>query len=351
MGNHRIAVETGRVASRLTNTDPNADRLRGRALCALGFALTCSGDEEALEVLLDAERAERTRAAALWHWAQFCIGAFLRDRGYAQPAVIWLSRSGVAIRHERAWFAIRGGDVSGAGEWVTPPIRADERPFARTVLAALRTARGRPGAERVAIKAATEFAHLGMHHWSWGARWIAAASPELNARRRASFVGDLVAELAERSAMHWGFFDPVSAMRALTSIPRQGMPHHAQRLVVHLSTWSSPPQYEDGALLGVLRFVKADGLSTLADAGLTPTELRALIVALELWLEHGEASRSAMASRLHARESSVRSLIGDIRSKLGIRGRRGVEPLVAWLAARDVLTPSTAMQVIRRLTR
>lgn len=350
MGSHGAAVETGRAAVRLTGSGADGERLRGRALCALGLVLSYAGDDDALEALMNAERAERTRSASLWHWTQFCIAAYLRDRGYAPAAAAWLGRSGVSIGHELAWFAIRSGDISDVNRWLRSHVRGDERPFARCVLAALRTASGNARAAPAALRAADEFTRLGMQHWSWGARWIAAADPQLAPVRRGALVGNLIDELEERSSLHWGFFDPASCIRVLRITARYGLPQYAERIRAHVEAWSAPARYEDGALLGALSLLKAEALSSLADAGLTLAEVRGLVVVLELWLEGSDPSRAALADRLHARESSVRSLISEIRAKLGIRGRRGVEPLIAWLAERDLLAPATATSVIRRLT-
>lgn len=350
MGDHASAIDAARAAVRRTAPDSVAQRLRGRALCALGFALTYAGDEDALAVLLDAERVERDRGGAVWHWAQFCIAVFLRERGYMQAAQTWLARSGVAIRYERAWFALRADDGFGAAVWLRPPITADERPFVRVLVAATRLSRGIRRPLLAATQAEAEFRRLGLSHWSWGATWLRAQDATLTIAQRTTILVHLLTELSSRAVVHWGFFDPAGARRVLQTISPVHLPAHANRILAHVEAWSSRARYDDQALLGALTIVTMDALATFAALGLTRAEIRGLTVALQLWLDTGDASRRAVAQRLGVTESSARSLISDIREKLSIEGRRGVEPIILWLAERQLLAPAAAMRAVQKLS-
>jgi hypothetical protein len=350
MGDHLSAINAGRAAVRRATQDASAERLRGRAMCALGFALTYAGNQDALGVLLDAERLERERAGAVWHWVQFCIAVFLRDRGYTQSAQTWLARRGVALRYERAWFALRAGDVSGAATWLRPPVTADERPFVRAVVAATRLSRGGSKTVVAASRAEAEFERLGLRHWSWGTTWLRAQDSELGVAERTTILAQLIEELGGHAAVHWGFFDPIRARHALRLIPPARLPAYGTELIAHLEAWSSPARYDDHALLGALTLLTIDALAAFAAIGLTPAEIRTLTAALETWLETGDASRHVLAAQLGITDSSVRSLISDIREKLGIEGRRGVEPIVLWLAEREFLGPHAAMRAVQTLS-
>lgn len=348
IGDHRVAADDAAAALRITTRDPDASRLHSRALCASGFALSYGGREEALAPLLEAERLERSRGGAIWHWALFCVATLLRDRGDLHSAGVWLARSGVTLRYERAWFAVRAGDTHSIGGWLRPPFAADERPFFRALVGATRLKRSGSGAIAPALRAANEFTQLGMHHWSWGARWIAAADSELPTAQRVRMVGDVLTELAAHSTTHWALFDPVRSLGVLRLCQRHGL-KAASDLTEHLEEWSALPRLERGGALASLSLLSLDGLASLREARLTVAEVHALTTALELWLETGDASRRALAAHLGISENSVRSLVTAIRRKLQLEGRRGLEPIVAWLADRELLTPTTAIRMVRRL--
>lgn len=102
-------------------------------------------------------------------------------------------------------------------------------------------------------------------------------------------------------------------------------------------------------LLEALHLLNPESLLLLTQAGLTTSEIRTVLKALETWLSAGEIRRGELARVLGLQESSVRSQFGHIRSKLGLHGRRGFEPILLWLAERSLLSPSTASIALRRL--
>jgi DNA-binding NarL/FixJ family response regulator len=80
--------------------------------------------------------------------------------------------------------------------------------------------------------------------------------------------------------------------------------------------------------------------------GLTSAEIRLLAAMVGTWLSDRGATRVDVASALGQRESTVRPQTTRIRAKLGIERRRGVEPLVAWLARHELLTSDTMIAAI-----
>lgn len=348
MGRHADAVATARSCLTLAREANAADVARSEY--ALGFALSYAGSDEAIDRLLTAEAATRPRAGALWNWILFCIAACLRDRGLLDGAAAFLSRSSVAIRHERSWFAYRTGDLSAALRWLLPAVRADERPFARTVIAAvrLRRATGRP--HGVVASAVHEFERDGLDHWRWGAMWIqlasAPAAPEQDQRLRV-----LLDELTARDAVSWGFYDPLLTAGVLRrAAPALRASGPAAALLSRAEAFGAPrPPREVNVLLESLHLLNPEALVALRNAGLTHAEMRTILRALQTWLASGEIRRSELAASLGYRESSIRTHFAHIRSKLGIEGRRGFEPILSWLVERELLSPSNASAALRRL--
>lgn len=349
MGRHSDAIAAARSCLSVARDGDAADVARSEY--ALGFALSYAGSDEAIDHLLTAEAATRPRAGALWNWILFCIAADLRDRGLLDGAAAFLSRSSVAIRHERSWFAYRTGDLNAALSWLLPAVRADERPFARTVIAAVRIQRGTARRDRDAVSSPIrEFEREGLDHWRWGAMWIrlasAPAAPEREQRLRV-----LLDELAARDAVSWGFYDPLLTAGVLRrAAPALRTSEPAATLLSRAEAFSAPrPPREVNVLLESLHLLNPEALVALRDAGLTHAEVRTILRALQTWLGSGEIRRSELAASLGYRESSIRAHFAHIRSKLGIEGRRGFEPILSWLVERELLSPSTASAALRRL--
>lgn len=346
MGRHAEAVATARTCARLALQSDEGERARSDY--ALGFALAYAGSDEAIDRLLAAEGQTRQRGGALWNWIVFCLAAYLRDRGLLDGAAAFLSRSSVALRHERSWFAYRSGDLSAALGWLVPRVRPDERPFTRTVISALRLHRDAPRGRRAAIAAAREFQRNGLDHWRWGAMWVALASqPTVDQEA----VHTLLEELAARGAMNWGFYDPTLTANILRRADRDlGNSELVTALLARAERFSAPrPPGEVNVLLEALHLLNPEGLVILSDVGLTPSEIRTMLRALQTWLQTGEIRRKELALALGYQESSVRAHFAHIRSKLGIQGRRGFEPILSWLVERELLSPSTASTALQRL--
>ena len=345
-GRHIEAIANARSCAHLASEDAQDERARSEY--ALGFALAYAGSDEAIDRFLAAEGGTRRRAGALWNWIVFCLAAYLRDRGFLDGAADFLSRSSVALRHERAWFAYRSGDMTSAFTWLRPPVPADERPFARTVLGAIRLHRRTPRGARAVAAAAREFGEIGLDHWRWGATWIALGS---TATHDHDGVRALLDELTARGVSNWGFYDPDLTRQILRRSERalRGNELSAALLRRAEQASASRPPPELNVLLEALHLLNPESLRVLTDVGLTTSEVRTVLRALQMWLRMGEIRRSDLASALSVKESSVRAQFGRIRSKLGIHGRRGFEPILLWLAERDLLSPSTASIALRRL--
>jgi DNA-binding CsgD family transcriptional regulator len=346
-GRHTEAIANARSCVHLARE--SAEGELARTEYALGFALAYAGDDEAIDRLLAAEGATRRSAGALWNWIVFCLAAYLRDRGFLQGAADFLSRSSVALRHERSWFAYRAGDMTGALRWLLPPTLPDERPFARTVLGAIRLHRRTPRGARAAAAAAREFGDIGLDHWRWGAMWINLGSTTPGGQEGA--VRALLDELAARGVSNWGFYDPVLTGKILRRSERELRGNELSRKLLTRAERSgaSKPPPELNVLLEALHLLNPECLLILTEAGLTTSEIRTILRALQTWLRTGEIRRSDLASALGLQESSVRAQFGRIRSKLGLHGRRGFEPILLWLAERDLLSPSTASIALQRL--
>lgn len=278
-GRHIEAIANARSCAHLASEDAQDERARSEY--ALGFALAYAGSDEAIDRFLAAEGGTRRRAGALWNWIVFCLAAYLRDRGFLDGAADFLSRSSVALRHERAWFAYRSGDMTSAFTW----LRA------------------------------------------------------------------LLDELTARGVSNWGFYDPDLTRQILRRSERalRGNELSAALLRRAEQASASRPPPELNVLLEALHLLNPESLRVLTDVGLTTSEVRTVLRALQMWLRMGEIRRSDLASALSVKESSVRAQFGRIRSKLGIHGRRGFEPILLWLAERDLLSPSTASIALRRL--
>lgn len=348
MGRHGEAVATARGCMPMARDSDDGDVARSEY--ALGFALFYAGSDEALDRLLTAERSTRARAGALWNWIIFCIAACLRDRGLLDGAASFLSRSSVALRHERAWFAYRTGDLDAALSWLLPAVRGDERPFARTVIGAVRIHRGSTRRDHVVVAAVREFERVGLDHWRWGATWIELASvPDSSDREDRLRV--LLDELSARGAANWGFYDPpLTADILRRATPALRRTELAATLLARAEAFSAPrPPREINVLLEALHLLNPEALVALGDVGLTHAEVRTVLRALQTWLEVGEIKRTELATALGYRESTVRTHFAHIRSKLGIEGRRGFEPILSWLVERQLLSPSTASTALRRL--
>lgn len=345
-GRHTEAIANARSCARLARESAQGER--ARTDYALGFALAYAGEDEAIDSLLAAEDATRRRAGAFWNWIVFCLAAYLRDRGFLDGAADFLSRSSVALRHERSWFSYRSGDMTSALRWLLPPIRADERPFARTVVSAIRLHRGIPRGAQAAAAAVREFGESGLDHWRWGAMWIALGSgtPDEDGALDA-----LLDELAARGVSNWGFYDPILTGKILRRSGRHLRGNELfQRLVMRAErSGASKPSPELNVLLEALHLLNPESLLILTQAGLTTSEIRTVLKALQTWLRTGEIRRTDLAIALGLQESSVRTQFGRIRSKLGLHGRRGFEPILHWLAEQDLLSPSTASIALRRL--
>jgi len=345
-GRHTEAVANARSCAHLAGESAEGERARSEY--ALGFALAYAGSDEAIDRLLAAEGATRRRAGALWNWIVFCLATYLRDRGFLEGAADFLSRSSVALRHERSWFAYRSGDMTSALRWLRPPIPPDERPFARTVLGAIRLHRRAPRDARAAAAAAREFGDIGLDHWRWGAMWIRLGSTATDGQ---DGVRSLLDELAARGVLNWGFYDPVLTGKILRRSERDLRGNELSRTLLSRAERSgaSKPPPELNVLLEALHVLNPESLLILTEAGLTTSEIRTVLRALQMWLRTGEIRRRDLAGALNLQESSVRAQFGRIRSKLGIHGRRGFEPVLLWLAERDLLSPSTASIALRRL--
>ncbi len=342
-GRHRDAINTAHSAVVLASQPIVDSHDRARAEYAYGFALMFGGREDALSRLVAAERLARSRGGSLWRWVLFCIALELRDRGFAAGASQFLARSTVALRYERAWFGVRRADFRDAASWLRARVASDERPYARTVVAAIRArcrvqAKPLPGLTR----AIAEFQHGGLDHWRWGALWIRHAQVS-----DASGFGALLDELQQRQILKWGFFDPVVARSAIRRTP---IAHpYAQQVLCSLRRDSTASDAQPQLLLSALQVVNPEALAEFAVAGLAPSEIRVLLAALHLWFDRAAFTRADLARDLNLQESSVRSTLNRIRMKLGIEHRRGVEPILAWLAERELLAPSATSRVIARL--
>lgn len=86
--------------------------------------------------------------------------------------------------------------------------------------------------------------------------------------------------------------------------------------------------------------------SELTALGLTATQVRVVGSMLARWLIDPDATRAEFAETLRMRDSSLRTQITEIRSKLRLGKRRGVEPLVAWLAEREMLTSEASLAAV-----
>jgi len=161
----------------------------------------------------------------------------------------------------------------------------------------------------------------------------------------------LLDELTARGVSNWGFYDPDLTRQILRRSERalRGNELSAALLRRAEQASASRPPPELNVLLEALHLLNPESLRVLTDVGLTTSEVRTVLRALQMWLRMGEIRRSDLASALSVKESSVRAQFGRIRSKLGIHGRRGFEPILLWLAERDLLSPSTASIALRRL--
>lgn len=346
MGDRSESIAAGQALVRLARRSRSSPR--DRAEYALGFAFAFAGRQEAVAQLLLAERMARGRAGPVWHWILFCLANCLRDLGHVAVADAYGARSAVALRYERAWSCLRGDRPGSAVAWLQLPIRADERPYLRTVLAALRlreqTGRRRPNPSRSALAAAREFGRGGLQHWKWGALWIAASDPLKPHVERSRIAEELIGELEARGAVHWGFFDPGLALGWARKL-------RSTALVRHLEACLARDRKSPETLaLQTLHLMTPEAVPVLTDVGLSPSEIRALVSLVDLWLDGSRPPpRTEVASRLGISDAALRTRICRIRDKFGIERSRGVGPLLAWLAERDLLTPPTASKAIRRL--
>lgn len=348
MGAHAEAEATARSSLSLARRT-SGGREVARAEYALGFALWFSGSDAAVDRLLSAERMTRDRAGALWHWILFCIAACLRDLGYLEPADAYATRSGVALRYERAWFQIRARDPQLAAMWIRPPIRRDEVPFLRAICGAIRLQRrGSPhdgSALRVAARAADEFGRQGLEHWRRGSLWIAAADATAPSSMREELARSALDSLSGR-ASNWGFYDP----ELLKPWSRdQGVHPLLARLLETHRRQSGSAGAQLPLLLPTLRLLNPEAIAVLSEAGLSPADIRTATAALELWLEDGALRRRELARRLVISDGSARTRMGSLRQKIGVSAARGGEPIVRWLADRELLSPTTQRRVIQLL--
>lgn len=344
MGRHAEATANARACLRVARE--TAEDESPRAEYALGFALAYAGDDEAIDRLLGAEVATRRNSGALWNWIVFCLAAYLRDRGFLEGAADFLGRTSVALRHERAWFAYRSGDMAAALTWLRPPIRPDERPFTRTVIGAVRLHRRESRRVRTCAAAAREFGETGLDHWRWGATWIDLAM--VRATNGLS-LRSLLDELATRGVSNWGFYDPIMTERILRRSAHELRGSELAARLLTRATRSGTVRADLSVLLEALHLLNPESLLALTEAGLTASEIRTLLRAMQVWLHTGATPRRVLANALGLQESSVRVQLGRIRAKLGIQGRRGFEPLLLWLAERDLLSPSTATAALKLL--
>lgn len=351
MGSHREAEISARSALAQARTIATPREV-ARAEYALGFALWFGGSEAAVDRLLSAESMARERAGPAWQWILFCLAACLRDLGYLEPADAYVTQSGVALRYERAWFQIRARQPKNAAAWIRPPIGRDEIPFLRAISAAIRVSsrvHARQGATlRTASKAAEEFGRTGLDHWRWGALWIAAADTTAPPSIRQNIVLPLLDSLTERGAINWGFYDPdLPGKWARASAVHPLLKH---LLDVHRRR-ATKRNVEVALLLPSLRLLNPEAIAVLSENGLSPAEIRTVTAALELWLERGTLHRGELAARLGLSVASVRTRVNHIRQKMNLVKARGAEPMVSWLAERELLAPTTERRVILRLAR
>lgn len=353
MGRHGSAVRTARAAVHLAERGNLARERIARARYVLGFALSYAGEEDAIAHLLAAEALARDRALSLRQWILFCIAVHLRDLGWHAGASDFLARSNVALRHERAWFAYRMGDTREALAWLRAPIASDERPYLRVVVAAIRRDRRRPG-HLSAMRAAEEFRRGGLDHWRWAAEWLALLPYSARDATQTHRLSLLVDELAAREIRRWGFYHPPIALAVLNSAPAPIRTYPYVRDLIRLldRDGAEPAANEASVLMRALGILQPEALPTLrSDMGLSTAEIRTLTAAIDRWLRMGETPRALLASDLGIGETSVRSHLTGIRSKLGIPSdRRGVEPLISWLANRSLLAPETALRAVRVMT-
>jgi len=159
----------------------------------------------------------------------------------------------------------------------------------------------------------------------------------------------LLDELAAREVSNWGFYDPVMTEGLLRRSAKElrGIQISSRLLARATRTGSARPELS--VLLEALHVLNPESLLALTEAGLTASEIRTLLKAMQVWLRTGTSPRLVVAKALGLQPSSVRVQLGHIRSKLGIHGRRGFEPLLLWLAERDLLSPSTASAALKLL--
>lgn len=347
MGDRATSISTARASLTIARSGASV-RSYARAEYALGFALALAGEEEAIERLVAAERLARPQGGTLWHWILFCLATCLRDLGFSRTAGVYRARTEVSLRHERAWFHIRERELGSIAIWTRPPITADERPFLRAVLAAQRlhdpTLRKRGRVFRLALRAAREFASGGLHHWGWGALWIAAADPTAPSDARRRVAEEVIANLERSGSRHWGFFDP---HLAYPWIRRLGA---SRRLVDHIeATLRARPGADAVAIVDGLGVFDPAAVPALLEAGLSPIEISTVVHLLDRWLDGAAVQRSALAADCGVSEGTLRARMNRIRAKLGIERARGVVPILAYLADRELLAPLAASRAIRRL--
>lgn len=330
----------------------SSERSRIRAEYALGFALVFAGEQQAIAQFLTAERLARENGGTLWHWIVFCLAMSLRDLGEISTSRSFLCQSQVALRHERAWWSIRAGEFETVRTWLRPPFPPDERPYMRVIVAALHRRRrssksnGRGTGMRAALAAARDFERGGLHHWRWGALWLAAADSTAPLSQRTEIADEAVSTLSEQGSTHWGFFDPDLALPWIRRLRPQSPLR--ERLESMRARQRSPGSE---ALPEGLTVLNPDAVLALIDAGLSPSEIKTLIYLIERWLGGMRMRRAALASEFGLADGTLRVRINRIRTKLGIQRTRGVEPILAWLAGRGLLAPIATSRALERLVR
>ncbi|MGH2797597.1 MAG: hypothetical protein ACRDM0_07970 [Thermoleophilaceae bacterium] len=351
MGRADEAVRVARQAR--SEAQEVADPLQqARSEYGLGYALWAAGDHGSIDHFIRAEQLAHSRTGSLRAWIVFCLACSLRDFGFTAASEHFLAASSVNLRHERAWFDVRGGDVSSAVRWLTLPIARDEIPFLRSVAAAVRLTSEPRKAASLAAKAAGEFGRLGLHHYRRGAEFIEVGGLLRAGEDPTERLTHLISDLERAKTANWAFFEPALALECLAFADRRGIGReHARQLAASIRVRSSQVADEATLLLARPRLLSPAALRAFRDAGLTNREIWVAVQWLQSWLEGDRANRAELAGALAMSDASLRAHINAIRSKLALGRRRGLAPLLGWLLERELLTDQALADSVRALLR